>query len=86
MKKLMGRYILLGGIVAILFGVLIARLVNLQIIHGEENAQKAYNKKTKTITSRADRGTITDANSMTLAYDKKIYNDADYFCLPCLRH
>lgn len=74
MKKLMGRYILLGGIVAILFGVLIARLVNLQIIHGEENAQKAYNKKTKTITSRADRGTITDANSMTLAYDKKIYN------------
>ena len=74
MKKFTARYIILGCIVALLFSLLIGQLVNLQIIHGDENATKAYNKKTKTITTRADRGTITDANSMTLAYDKKIYN------------
>lgn len=31
-------------------------------------------KKTKTITSQGSRGTIMDVNSLTLAYDKQIYN------------
>lgn len=74
MKKYLGRYILLGAIVAVLFSALIAQLVNLQIIQGADNTRKAYSKRTKTITSRGDRGTITDANSLTMASDKKIYN------------
>lgn len=74
MKKYKGRYFFFAGVIALLFVVLIVQLVNLQILQGEENEQKAYNKRTKTITSRADRGTITDSNSLTLAYDKKIYN------------
>lgn len=34
----------------------------------------ADKRKTKTITSQGSRGTIMDVNSMTLAYDKQIYN------------
>lgn len=74
MLKYKGRYIFLGVVVACLFAALIAQLVNLQLINGSDNAATAYSKKTKTITSRGDRGTITDINSMTLAYSKKTYN------------
>lgn len=74
MNKYRGRYIFLGAITAILFTILIVQLANLQIRNADIYAEKAQGKKTKTITSRGDRGTITDANSMTLAYDKKVYN------------
>ena len=59
---------------ALMFGVLIAQLFNLQIVDYESNIASADRKKTKTITSQGSRGTIMDANSMTLAYDKQIYN------------
>ena len=73
MNKYRGRYIFLGAITAILFTVLIVQLANLQIRNADIYAEKAQGKKTKTITSRGDRGTITDANSMTLAYDCLLY-------------
>ncbi len=61
-------------LVIVLFTALVARLFNLQVLNYEENYEKAQAKKTKTITSQGSRGTIMDANSMTLAYDKQIYN------------
>lgn len=60
--------------VAVLFGVLITRLFNLQVAGYEDNLDSAESKKTKTITSQGSRGTIMDVNSLTLAYDKQIYN------------
>ena len=73
-KKYTGRYRTFAVIIAILFGVLIVQLFNLQVVDYEENFAASENKKTKTITSQGSRGTIMDANSMTLAYDKQIYN------------
>ncbi|MCR4707002.1 MAG: hypothetical protein K5746_03535 [Clostridiales bacterium] len=74
MNKFRGRYITLGVIVAVMFGVLAARLYLLQVLNYDSNRASANLKKTKTITSRGSRGTITDVNSLTLAYDKQVYN------------
>lgn len=73
-KKFIGRYRFLAVFIAVLFAVLIVQLYNLQIRDYEENAASAESKKTKTITSQGQRGTIMDVNSLTLAYDKQIYN------------
>ena len=73
-KSFKNRYRVVAGVVALLFGVLSAQLFNLQVVQYEDNAASAERKKTKTITSQGNRGTIMDANSMTLAYDKQIYN------------
>ena len=74
MKTYLNRYRFVALVIALLFGVLAAQLFNLQIIGYEENLASAESKKTKTITSQGNRGTIMDVNSMTLAYDKQIYN------------
>lgn len=73
-KKFVGRYRFLAAFIALLFVVLIVQLYNLQVRDYEENAAAADSKKTKTITSQGQRGTIMDVNSLTLAYDKQIYN------------
>jgi len=73
-KKFVGRYRFLAVFIAMLFVVLTVQLYNLQIRDYEENAAAAQSKKTKTITSQGQRGTIMDVNSLTLAYDKQIYN------------
>ncbi len=74
MKKFTYRYIFVALAILVLFAALTAQLFNLQIIQYEDNQSKAQSKKTKTITSQGSRGTIMDANSMTMAYDKQIYN------------
>ena len=73
-NKYRARYITIACVIALLFGVLIVRLFNLQIADYEDNLSSAESKKTKTITSQGSRGTIMDVNSLTLAYDKQIYN------------
>ena len=74
MKRFVGRYRFFAGFIIMLFVLLIVRLYNLQIRDYVENAAAAESKKTKTITSQGQRGTIMDVNSLTLAYDKQIYN------------
>lgn len=74
MKTYLNRYRFVALVIALLFGVLCAQLFNLQIVGYEENLAASESKKTKTITSQGNRGTIMDVNSMTLAYDKQIYN------------
>ncbi|MBQ2835006.1 MAG: hypothetical protein IJE71_10425 [Clostridia bacterium] len=73
-KTYLGRYRFVAAMIAVLFGVLTVQLFNLQVVDYEDNAASADKKKTKTITSQGSRGTIMDVNSMTLAYDKQIYN------------
>ena len=73
-KSFKRRYSIVAGVIVFLFGVLVAQLINLQIFQYEDNHASAEKKKTKTITSQGSRGTIMDINSMTLAYDKQIYN------------
>lgn len=73
-KEYRGRYRFVAAVIALLFCILIAQLFNLQVLHYEENTESASSKKTKTITSQGSRGTIMDINSLTMAYDKQIYN------------
>ena len=61
-------------IILLMFSVLIVRLFDLQVISYEDNLASAERKKTKTINSQGNRGSIMDSNSLTLAYDKQIYN------------
>lgn len=49
-KKYLGRYRTIACMVAVLFGVLITRLFNLQVAGYEDNLDSAESKKTKTIT------------------------------------
>ena len=73
-NRYLGRYRTIAVIVALMFIVLAARLFQLQVIDYDENRAAADAKKTKTITSKGSRGTIMDVNSLTLAYDKQVYN------------
>jgi len=73
-KTYLNRYRFVALVISLLFGVLVMQLFNLQVIGYEDNLASADRKKTKTITSQGNRGTIMDVNSMTLAYDKQIYN------------
>ena len=72
--KYLGRYRTIAVVIALMFSLLIGRLYSLQIAEYEDNRASATAKKTKTITSRGSRGTIMDVNSLTLAYDKQVYN------------
>ena len=74
MKTYLNRYRFVALFIFILFFALSAQLFNLQIVQYEDNMTSADKRKTKTITSQGSRGTIMDINSMTLAYDKQIYN------------
>ena len=74
MKTYLNRYRFVALVIAALFGVLVTQLFNLQVVDYEDNLAKAESKNTKVITSQGSRGTIMDVNSMTLAYDKQIYN------------
>ena len=47
-KKYTGRYRTFAVIIALLFGVLIVQLFNLQVVDYEENFAASENKKTKT--------------------------------------
>ncbi|MBQ8093880.1 MAG: hypothetical protein IJ242_09930 [Clostridia bacterium] len=73
-KRYSGRFITVFVFILALFVVLVIRLFNLQVVSFEDNLTSADKKKTKTITSQGSRGTIMDSNSLTLAYDKQIYN------------
>lgn len=73
-KKYRGRFGAFAIATALLFVVLIVQLFNLQVVDYQSNLDSAEKRKTKTITSQGSRGTIMDVNSLTLAYDKQIYN------------
>ena len=73
-RNFKGRYLFVAVMILAMFTVLTVRLFRLQILEYDEHSASAESKKTKTITSQGSRGTIMDSNSMTLAYDKQIYN------------
>lgn len=72
------RYLVFVLILLAMFAYLLSGLVSLQLTNGEEYAEKAENISTKTITLRGKRGSILDAESVTLAEDELIYNVTFY--------
>lgn len=57
-----------------LFGVLVYRLFNLQIVNGEKYQSSFQYKSLKTVTVKATRGNIYDCNGNLLAYNESCYN------------
>ena len=72
------RYIAFVVILVAMFGYLASGLVRLQLMNSEEYAEKAESVKNKTIVIRGSRGNITDADSVILATDEKVYNITFY--------
>lgn len=77
-ERLTKRFLSYGIAMAALFLILIVGLANLQIRADENYGELAEKKKTKIITTRGDRGIITDANSNILAQDIPVYNVCFY--------
>lgn len=72
------RYILFVFIVLVMFSYLVYGLVTLQLTPSEDYETKADTKRTKKIALTGSRGMITDADSVILAQDEKIYNVTFY--------
>lgn len=66
------------AVMFLIFGWLVNGLVNLQLRSSEEYAERAEAGRTKTIVLRGKRGSIVDAESVTLAEDQYIYNVTFY--------
>ena len=77
-KGISWRYFVFIGILLAMFGYLTSGLVRLQLVNSEEYKEKAEDVRTKTIVLRGSRGNITDADSVILAKDEKVYNITFY--------
>ncbi len=77
-KGIRWRYFVFIGILLLMFGYLTSGLIRLQLVNGEEYAEKAEDVRTKTIVERGKRGNITDADSVILAKDELVYNITFY--------
>ncbi len=72
--KLKSRIFYVTLIFICLFGVLVYRLFNLQIINGEKYQSSFQYKSLKTVSVKATRGKIFDCNGNLLAYNESSYN------------
>ncbi len=68
------RYAVLGGILAVCMGVFVYRLVDWQLINGEQYLQQANATYVSTVNLSAARGEILDTNGEPLAANKTGYN------------
>lgn len=66
-KKKFNRYTGLILVMCAVFTLIIAKMVELQFIKGEEYAERANSQSTKNITEQAPRGPIIDVEGKTLA-------------------
>ena len=68
------RYATLGGILLVCMGVFVYRLVDWQLINGEQYLQQADATYVSTVNLSAARGEIVDTNGEPLAINKTGYN------------
>lgn len=68
------RAIAMALAMLVLFGALVVKLYDLQLVQGASYAMKSENKKNRTIAISGSRGRITDVNGIPLAYDQKSYD------------
>lgn len=67
------RLFILTLIVIVLFGILVYRLFDLQIVNGEYYQDSFTYKSVKTVSVEATRGNIYDCNGNLLAYNESCY-------------
>ena len=61
-------------VLILVFAVMFFKMYDMLVASGEQYAQQAADKTTRSITLTGMRGTIYDANMTPLAYDKRSYN------------
>ena len=59
---------------AVLFAILIIKLFNMQIVHGDDYTDSYIMKAEKTVTTTGTRGNIYDTNGKLLAYSELAYS------------
>lgn len=68
------RYKWMALFVTVTFGVLLGRMIQLQLVEGDHYAQLARENITRTITLPATRGVIRDTNGRVIATNRAAYN------------
>ena len=68
------RYVAFGGVILVVFSILIITLANLTIVKGDQYSDISEDKKRRTITLKGQRGEIFDVNGVPLAYDQESYD------------
>lgn len=72
--KLKSRLLYVSLLFLCLFGILVYRLFELQIVNGEKYQSSFQYKALKTVSVKATRGNIYDRNGNLLAYNESSYN------------
>ncbi len=72
--KMNARYLVFAFVMMCIFAILVLGLYNLQIVKGDQFAEKAGTQATKTLTIKGKRGMITDSEGVILAKSEKMYN------------
>lgn len=83
-ERLRNRYFIVGVLLVILFGLLIAQLGQLTLNEGQEYFSKSVERKQRTITLKGQRGRILDRNGLLLAFNQKSF-DIQFFRDPAKR-
>lgn len=73
-KKMLKRILILSAVIIFLMTTSVARIFYLQVVRGEELAQKAESQQMKDTEISAMRGTIYDANGNVLAQSATVWN------------
>lgn len=73
-EKLKSRLFYVTLFFICLFGILVYRLFDLQIVNGEKYQSSFQYKSLKTVSVKATRGKIFDCNGKLLAYNEASYN------------
>ena len=73
-KKKISRYTVLCIIMGSIFGIIILRLLYLQVFSYEEYKEKANTTSTRFVSESAPRGEIYDSNGITLATSVRTYS------------
>lgn len=73
-EKLKSRLFYVTLFFLCLFGILVYRLFDLQIVNGEKYQSSFQYKSLKTVSVKATRGKIIDCNGKLLAYNEASYN------------
>ena len=68
------RIIALAGILAVIFAVYVVRIMQLQLVDGEEYRAMGDVRYTREVTVKAARGEIVDRNGIPIAANRTAYN------------
>jgi len=78
LKPYFKRMLVLSGLLVAVFVAFFVRLNYMIRVGGDNYANRASSRSTKTITLYGNRGTIFDTNMVPLAYDRRSYNVTFY--------